>query len=260
MKENAGFGEQNVSTDLTFRTSFNRRRAAYWVRPETGSNLPAILYLHWYEPEACDSHRGQFLAEAQTMARRGVMSLLVETVWSDREWFIKRTQADDLRTLSEQSAEVRQALDILLDRPGVDPTRAALVGHDFGAMFGVLAGALDPRPTAYVLAAGTPRWADWFLYYPHIEGIERDEFITSMKPHDPIERVSDLSPAPILFQFATEDPHVPRDRALAFFEAAASAELRWYEAGHGLNDRAKEDRIEWLSSLWALGNSASRSC
>ena len=91
------------------------------------------------------------------LAQRGVLALLVETMWSDRDWFLKRIQADDYANSVRQVVELRQAMDLLLAEPGVDFARFAYVGHDFGAMYGVLMGQIDPRPTCYALMAGTLR-------------------------------------------------------------------------------------------------------
>lgn len=235
---------------FTFATPFNRRRAAYLVRPATPLQepMPVILYVHWYEPESPDSNRTQFLDEAVQLGGKGVVSMLVETMWSDRDWFIKRTQAEDRQNSIEQVIELRQAMDILLAEPGIDPARFVFVGHDFGAMYGVLMGAVDPRPGAYVLMAGTPRFPDWYLYYPHLEGEARQAFIQSFEPIDPVSNVSKLAPAPLLFQFGEKDIHVPVEKGQQFYQAAKDPkEIRWYDAGHGLNAQAAADRTAWLS-------------
>ena len=242
-----------IGSELTFATPFDRRRAAYVVRPLGEGPFPGILYVHWYEPAAADSNRTQFFEEAQEMAKRGAISVLIEAMWSDREYFLKRTQADDYRMSVEQVVELRVAMDLLLAQPGVDPNRIAYVGHDFGAMYGVVMGSADPRASCYVLMAGTPRFPDWFLYYPRLEGEARDAFVEEMKPLDPIERVSKLAPAPVLFQLGKDDFHVPTERGEAFFEAAAEPKtLKWYDAKHGLNEDAKADRIRWVAEQLRL--------
>lgn len=251
----AGSREQDgaVIRNLTYASPFNRRRAAYLVRPTTEGRFPAILYVHWYEPQAPDSNRTQFLEEAVLMAGQGAASLLIETMWSDRDWFIKRTQDDDYDDSIRQVIELRQAMDLLLTQPEVDAGRFAFVGHDFGAMYGVVMGRVDPRPTCYVLMAGTPRFPDWFLYYPALEGPAREAFVESMAAIDPLNHVAKLSPAPVLFQFARTDPHVPEQRALAFYQAAAEPkQIKWYEAGHGLNEEATHDRVAWLCERLGL--------
>lgn len=236
-----------MQSELTYMATSNQRRAASLLRPIGDGPFAVVLYVHWYEPHACDSNRTQFLDEAKAMASKGVMSLLIETMWSDREWFLKRTQAGDYDASVQQVIELRRAMDLLLSQPDVDPERFAYVGHDFGAMYGVLAGSVDARPSCYVLMAGTPRFPDWFLYYPQLDGDERAEFIEQMKFLDPIERVGRLSSTPILFQFGNLDPHVPVERAHAFTDAAGEgAESRSYEAGHDLNDQARRDRMAWL--------------
>ena len=140
-----------------------------------------------------------------------------------------------------------------MNQPNIDPNRIAYVGHDFGGMYGVLAGSLDKRPTHYVIMAATPRFPDWYLYLPKLEGDAREAFIAQMSEIDPITHVGNLSPAPILFQFATNDFHVPTERAEEFFNAAQEPkEMRWYEAGHGLNEKASQERKQWLINTLAL--------
>ena len=120
-------------------------------------------------------------------------------------------------------------------------------------MYGVLAGSLDQRPTHYVVMAATPRFPDWYLYMPRLEGEPREAFIRQMSEIDPITHVPNLSPAPVLFQFATDDFHVPRERAEEFFAAAREPrEICWYDAGHGLNPNASVDRKAWLQKRLGL--------
>lgn len=239
--------------NLTFITRPGIRRAAYLIRPAATGSFAATLYVHWYEPWSPTSNRRQFLEEAQQLAKQGVVSLLIETMWSDDDWFYKRTQADDRQNSIDQVIELRRALDLLLAQPDVDPTRLAYVGHDFGAMYGVLMGSLDPRPTCYVLMAGTPRFPDWYLYYPDLEGDPRQKFIEQMAEFDPQTQVAKLSPKPVLFQFGDNDFHVPVERAKAFNAAAADPkELRWYQAEHGLNEQATADRVVWLGEQLGL--------
>jgi len=238
---------------LVIQTPFGYRRAAELFRPENGDTLAAILYVHWYEPESHDSNRSQFVEEAKELARAGTACLLVETLWSDPDFFIKRTQADDMQNSMEEVVNIRRGMDLLLFQPGIDPERFAFVGHDFGGMYGVLAGSLDQRPKQYVIMAATPRFPDWYLYLPKLEGEAREAFIREMSDIDPIVHASKLSPAPIFFQFGTNDPHVPRERAEEFFAAAQEPKsMQWYEAGHGLNEHATAARKEWLREKLGL--------
>jgi dienelactone hydrolase len=238
---------------LVTSSPFGYRLIAELIRPEGQKPLAAILYVHWYEPEAPNSNRSQFVEEATEMAKQGAACLLIETMWSDPDFFLKRTQEDDLQNSIRQVVDIRRSIDFLLAQPGVDPGRFAYVGHDFGGMYGVLAGSLDKRPTHYVIMAATPRFPDWYLYAPKIEGEAREAFIRQMSEIDPITHVGKLTPASILFQFATDDFHVPRERAEEFFVATKEPkEMRWYEAGHGLNEKATQERMAWLTNSLSL--------
>lgn len=256
IREVGTFAEKGIVRRLfTYMTPFGVRRVANVIGPQGEGALAAVLYVHWYEPEAHNANRTQFVDEAVTLAEKGAVSLLVETMWSDRDWFIKRTQADDEENSIRQVIELRQAMDLLLAQLGVDAARFAYVGHDFGAMYGVLAGHIDPRPTCYVLMAGTPRFSDWYLYYPKLEGEEQALFIERMARFDPINHVAALAPAPLFFQFAQSDPHVPQEEAQSFYEAAGEPkQVGWYDAGHGLNEQAAVERIAWLSEQLSLSD------
>jgi dienelactone hydrolase len=246
--------EDGIESQLLVTSSpFGYRRMAELFQPEGETPCAAILYVHWYEPEAPNSNRSQFVVEATEMANRGAACLLIETMWSDPDFFLKRTQEDDPQNSIQQVVDIRRAMDFLLAQPNVDPKHFAYVGHDFGGMYGVLAGNLDERPTHYVIMAATPRFPDWYLYAPKLDGEAREAFIRQMAEINPITHVGNLSPAPILFQFATDDFHVPRERAEEFFAAAREPkEIRWYQAGHGLNVVATWERMSWLTKALSL--------
>jgi len=249
-----GVEDRIESQLMVIQTPFRNRRMAELFRPETGKSLAVILFVHWYEPQAHDSNRSQFVEEAKEMTRGGAVCLLVETLWSDQDFFLKRTQEDDVQNSIEEVVNIRRAMDLLLSQPNVDPNRFAFVGHDFGGMYGVLAGSLDQRPSHYVIMAATPRFPDWYLYLPKLVGDEREVFIKQMSEIDPIVHVPSLSPAPVLFQFGNEDRHVPKERAEEFFaDAREPKEIKWYEAGHGLNANATEERKAWLKKNLELG-------
>ena len=239
---------------FVFQTPFGYRRMAELFAPEGEGPHPLILFLHWYEPEAHDSNRSQFVEEAVELAKAGAICLTVETLWSDPDFFLKRTQADDMQNSLEEVVNQRRFIDFLTSQPNADLSRFALVGHDFGGMYGILTGSLDKRPTHYVIMAATPRFPDWYLYLPKLEGAAREAFLSEMSPMDPITHISNLSPAPVFFQFGDNDPHVPIERADEFYAAANEPkEKKVYQSGHGLNDKSTKDRRAWLKEKLALG-------
>ena len=238
---------------LVIQTPFGYRRVAELLHPTNEGSFAAILYSHWYEPGSPDSNRSQFVEEAKELTRAGSVCLLIETLWSDPDFFLKRTQEDDIQNSVEEVVNTRRAMDLLLAQQNIDFERFAYIGHDFGGMYGVLAGSLDQRLTHYVIMAATPRFPDWYLYLPKLEGEAREAFIRQMAEIDPITQVPNLSPAQIFFQFATDDFHVPKERAEEFFAAAKfPKEMKWYDAKHGLNEEATKDRKAWLKQKLGL--------
>src|SRR5258708_34159672 len=100
--------------DITFRNLAGGRTAAYLVLPPgRGINAPA-LFVHWYDSEAKNSNRTQFLEEAVELARHGLLSLLVETPWSDPQWYSKRDVSKDFENSVQEVKELRRALSFLL--------------------------------------------------------------------------------------------------------------------------------------------------
>jgi dipeptidyl aminopeptidase/acylaminoacyl peptidase len=241
---------------LTYAQLDGTRNAATIVEPATPLTQPrpAILFLHWYGPPDPSSNRTQYLAEAVELAEAGVVSLLVDTPWSRERWFGQRDSAKDYEFTVQTTRDVRRALDVLLAQPHVDKTRVAVVGHDFGAMWGALAVAADPRVTHFAYAAGTRSFTDWYLYTPKREGADKEAFIAKLAPLDPIAFLPKIAPRPILLQFGTKDRHVTNETAAAMAEAAkAPKTVKTYEgAEHELTFQARLDRIAWLKEQFKL--------
>jgi dienelactone hydrolase len=214
---------------------------------------PAVLFLHWYEPPRPTSNRTEFLAEAVDLAQSGVVSLLVDTPWAAEGWFPKRDAARDYEFTVAMTKDVRRALDVLLAQPDIDKSRVALVGHDFGAMWGALAAAEDTRITHFVYMAGTRSFTDWYLFTPKKEGAERDAFIAKLAPLDPIVALAKIPPRPVLLQFGTKDPFVKNDAATAMGDAVTGPKtFKTYEFEHELTYQARLDRVAWLREQFKL--------
>ena len=253
LKETATREQESVTLrEITYASLDGTPNAATVVAQKgTTGSLPAILFVHWYGPPEPTSNRTQFIPDAIELAKSGAVSLLIDTPWSKPTYFRERTRDGDYARSVQQVKDLRRALDVLFSIPGIDPARVAYVGHDFGAMYGALAAASDPRVKAFVFMAGTQSFSDWFLYGPKPPEDARQKFIAEMALLDPIKYLPKVK-MPILLQFANEDEHVPRARAEAL--AAAALEPKWvrfYSAGHELNALATRERIDWLKKQLA---------
>lgn len=234
-----------VVRDISF-TPASRPVKAYLVSPATAPGpFPAILYVHWLG-EPATTNRTQFLDEAVTFAERGVVSLLVEGMWAEPGWYQNRVPEEDYAQAIRQVVELRRAMDLLLAQPGIDPARVAFVGHDFGAMYGLIAEALDRRAKTCVLMAPTPHFVDWFLFRQ--QPADLPSYKAQLATIDPILFASILAPTPVFFQFAGNDFYVSADEAAEFFAAAGPRKQQTtYDAEHDLNKPdVAADRIAWL--------------
>ncbi|HEX8355247.1 MAG TPA: hypothetical protein VF611_20245 [Pyrinomonadaceae bacterium] len=243
--------------DITFRGSGGAPVEAYVVRPSEGRGpFAAVLFVHWFSPPHPNSNRTQFLEEARALARRGTVSLLVSTFWSDPARYRARRWQDDYRNTLSQARDLRRALDVLLSRPNVDAARVAYVGHDYGAMFGALVSGADARPKAYVLIAGAARFPDWYLFGSASgvpKGEELEGFRRQFAPLDPVSAVR-LSKAAFFFQYGEDDRYTPRENFVEFYLAAPTPKrLATYASDHPMDaESIRRDRTEWLAERLSL--------
>jgi dienelactone hydrolase len=237
--------------DITYATLGGGTNAATLITPKTPppQPAPAVLFVHWYGPPAPTSNRTQFIPDGIALARQGATALLIDTPWSVPTYFRTRTREQDYARSVQQVKDLRRALDVLLAQPGIDRARVAYVGHDFGAMYGTIAAAVDPRVTHFVFMAGTASFSDWFLYGPKMEGEARDRFIAQLAPLDPVKWVSKLR-GPVLMQFADTDEHVSTARRELLTAAAPrGADVRVYKASHELSEESTRERLAWLRKV-----------
>ncbi|HVS00898.1 MAG TPA: prolyl oligopeptidase family serine peptidase, partial [Thermoanaerobaculia bacterium] len=230
---------------------------AYVVRPEGGAGpLAGVLFVHWFEPHSPTSNRTQFLDEAKALARRGTVSLLVSTFWSDPARYRSRRWEDDYQNSIHQTKDLRRALDVLLAQPGIDPQRIGYVGHDYGAMFGTLVAAVDRRPKAYVLIAGTSRFTDWYLF-GSASGVPKGEDLERFKARfamlEPVNAIT-RAKAPLFFQMGESDRYTPRQEFIAVYMAAPEPKrIATYASDHPMEaDIIRLDRTVWLAEQLGL--------
>jgi dienelactone hydrolase len=219
---------------------------AYIVSPAGSGPFAGILYVHWLgDPQT--TNRTEFLDEAVSLAPRGAVSVLIDAMWAAPGWYKARVPENDFDMSVHQVIELRRTMDLLAAQPNVDPKRLAFVGHDFGAMYGTLMGAVDQRPVTYVLMAATPSFIDWFLYSAQPKSL--DAYKQQMSALDPSTFIKQIK-APVFFQFAQTDEYIPVEKALEFYSAAnPPKQMATYETGHGMELKdVAADHIAWLAA------------
>lgn len=214
------------------------------------------LFLHWLEPEAQNSNKTEFLPYAREIAKLGYISLLPDCFWSTtpeeskrtRNWYQWKTEVEnDTLLIVKQTRELLTVNQYLRELSGLGQEEISMVAHDFGAMFGLMLTIYDLRFEKYALMACTPAFSDWFRFGSKLGEDELGEYVRKMDVFTPSYYIDRVAPSPVLLQFSTDDFYVPKEKALAYYERAKEPKmLKWYDAGHGLNEQAIEDSKEWL--------------
>lgn len=208
---------------------------------------PAVLFVHWLGDEATTNHT-EFENDAFRLAQRGVTSLLIDAMWSEKDWFEKgrSTQSDYQRSI-EQVVDLRRSLDVLLAQPNVDTARVAYVGHDFGSMYGAVLAGVDPRPQWYVLMAGTTSFSQWYLLGQKPPNVQA--YVAQMEPLNPGPYLARSKARGFLFQFSAHDRYITAAHELEFFQSAPLPRvMAVYNVDHSLaTPAATQDRLAWLA-------------
>jgi pimeloyl-ACP methyl ester carboxylesterase len=225
--------------DVLFEAG-DRKVSGFLVRPK-GKPSAAVLWAHWYGEEP-NTNRREFLPDAIALAQDGVVSLLPQGLFPWQEP-VSDDAAQDRTLIVEQVIQLRRGLDLLHEVAGDVPT--GLVGHDYGAMFGVLLVA-DKRPDTYVLMAPDATFSNWFIKY-FVRSARKPELDRAFAPLEPVNNVGDAAPASVFFQFARSDGYVPGYIAERLTQAASEPKkAESYDGGHELDDAARKDRLAWL--------------
>jgi len=229
--------------------SGDARVEAFVVEPADGHVRAGMLFLHWLGDHRSD--RTQFLSEARGYAAVGVRSVLPA---GRLPWEPDPVDAvTDVANLEVEQARLGAALDGLEN--GLSKgTPLALVGHDFGAMHGLVLAARRPAFKAAVVIAATPRWADWFLRFWKVAG-DRFDYLRRLAPYDPVTVAPQLR-ARALWQFSDRDYFIAPMSAIELARAAphdGEPRIEWYAADHAMRSaRARAARRRFLDSELSL--------
>lgn len=151
------------------------------------------------------------------------------------------------RAFYDTPPAVSLALDHLLQRPDVDPTRVELVGASFGAPFATIAAARDPRISRLWLAQGGGRpfllldaslrrdvpWSP-----PRLALAGLGTLLISGPRFAPEQWIARVAPRPVVFLDSREDERIPSASREALFAAAAEPKSRiWLDGPHMLGSR-----------------------
>jgi predicted esterase len=151
---------------------------------------------------------------------------------------------------------MRRAIDFLVSREEVDPSRLGYVGFSWGGSLGADVAAVERRVGSFVLMSAIPRLSADMRQLAEERGATGDlaAYEEAMKPIDAVSYLPHVAPNALFLQFGSEDTR-PSPEMGKEVQAAASSpkQAKWYEGGHELDDQARAERQDWLAERLGVG-------
>ncbi|MFH1969750.1 MAG: acetylxylan esterase [Verrucomicrobiota bacterium] len=237
------------------------------IPAEPGRRYPAIIFIYGIGMEMdLRKEAKEFNEVAETVTRTG-FALFVAEQYGRGERRNKRRKGlekllailDVRRRIVLTVQETRRLVDVLTERPDIDPERVYFWGASLGAMIGCSAMAYDPRVKAAVFAVAAGDFQRMVADSPYLR---KRYFFSWMKavaplaaeilrPFDPILHIGRIAPRPLLFINTTQDEILPRSSVEALHNAAGQPkEIRWYDSTHDRPPREMLEEAVLDSLIW----------
>jgi pimeloyl-ACP methyl ester carboxylesterase len=252
--------------DLSYASPLGGRVPAYLVAPEGKKPVAAILFGHWMMPGSPLMNRREFLEEAVVMARSGAVSLLIDTPLV-RPGFVEekdemRAAVQSAEASRQQVIDLRRGIDLLTSRYRIGKNAIAYVGHSFDAHVGGILSGVEKRINFFVLMAGVfadeeyvfdPDNAEMVKLRARVGDEALREYFRKYAWDDPINFIGHSAPTAVLLQYGRQDKPITEKMAERYFGLfKGTTTMKYYDAGHALDAKARLDRAEWLREKLSL--------
>ena len=223
--------------------------------PVTRSSLrPGIVLMHGMPGNA-----RVMAGHGQALAEHGAVVIAIDAPFARRVGPPVRFSTGDRAEQIQLIKDLQRAVDVLRARPNVDAARIAYVGISYGGAMGALFVGIERRLRAAVLVVGDGGLVSHFTgpedsnFMAGLSCATRVDWFRAMAPIEPIRFIPHASPTALLLQNGRSDTLVPVADAEEVHAAAPEPKtIRWYDAGHSLNQQALFDRHEWLNGQIGL--------
>lgn len=257
--------------DVSYLSPYGGKVPAYLVVPTSEGPFPAVVFMH-----PGQGNRTSFLPEAEALALKGVVSLLIaapatrnhppKDLTEEQILNLVIETITNIRQYTQTVVDIQRGIDLLYSFENIDVNRLAYIGHSFGATWGGVLAGMEERIKSYVLMAGFASVSEWHKTSEHPFAVlirtkltteQFNKFISELEPLDAVHYIKKATPASLLFQFVYDDEFVPSNQADTYYSTASSPkEISWYETGHLFAncDAAYQDRTKWIIKQLGLNH------
>jgi dienelactone hydrolase len=191
--------------------------------------------------------------QARLLASFGAVVIAIDAPFARRGGSPVRFTAQDRAEQIQLIKDLQRAVDVLRAQDNVDDGRIAYLGISYGGAMGALFVGIERRLKAAVLVVGDGGLVSHFTGPEDVSSMAglscatRVSWLRSMAPVEPIRFIPHAPPTALLLQNGRTDNLVPMADAEALHAAVPEPRtIRWYAAGHGLDQQAMFDRHDWL--------------
>ena len=214
---------------------------------------PGIVLMH-----GAGGGARQMAGQGQGLAAHGAVVIAIDAPFARRGGQYRRFTPEDRAEQIQLMKDLHRAVDVLRARPNVDAARIAYLGISYGGTMGVQFVGIERRLKAAVLVVAdgglvSHETGPGDVQLAGLPCATRVAWLRAMTPIEPIRFIPHASPTPLLLQNGRTDNLVPAADAEVLHNAAPEPKtIRWYDAGHALDQQALVDRHEWLNGQIGL--------
>jgi pimeloyl-ACP methyl ester carboxylesterase len=140
---------------------------------------------------------------------------------------------------------MRRAIDLLVSREEIDPSRLGFVGFSWGGSLGAIFAGVERRVGSFVLMSAVPRLSADMRQLGEERGATGDlnRYEKAMKHIDAVNYLPYVAPNALFLQFGQEDTRPsPADGHQVVTTASTPKKALWYAGGQELNAQARTER------------------
>ena len=245
---------------ISFDSPGGGRATGIMANPVTRSSLrPGIVLMHGLPGTA-----RQMSNFAKGLAQDGAVVIAIDAPFARRTGQAVRFTTADRDEQIQLIKDLQRAVDVLRAMPNVDKARIAYHGTSYGGAMGALFAGIERRLKTVVLVVPDGGLVTHFTGPEDLSLMEslscatRAAWFRAMAPIEPIRFIAHANTS-VLVQSGRTDALVPAADADVLHQAVPNGTtLRWYDAGHGLNQQAFFDKMDWLIEKIGLDAGAGR--